>query len=145
MMKDHTFMTSIKNVQCPKNCIGKSPKYTQYKEVIYNEKQHVKSSNMSTVLIRLMQIVRNFCQLESIHVFNLYFCSSVLVSELILIVVISIRLSECWISKQFEDVEDQSCIFIGTCFFLYNFCLRSTITLVIFSITGTCSAPLMPL
>ena len=37
-----------------KNCIGKSPKYTQCKAVIYNEKQHVKSSNMSTVLIRLL-------------------------------------------------------------------------------------------
>ena len=42
-----------------KNCIGKSPKYTQCQAVIYNEKQHVKSINMSAVLIRLLQIVIN--------------------------------------------------------------------------------------
>ena len=36
------------------NYTGKSPKYTQCKAVIYNEKQHVKSSNMSTVLILLL-------------------------------------------------------------------------------------------
>ena len=41
------------------NCIGKSPKYTQCQAVIYNEKQHVKSINMSAVLIRLLQIVIN--------------------------------------------------------------------------------------
>ena len=34
-----------------KNYIGKSPKYTQCKGVTYNEKQHVKSSNMLTFLI----------------------------------------------------------------------------------------------
>ena len=103
-----------------KNCIGKSPKYTQCKAVIYNEKRHVKSSNMSTVLIRLLQIIRNCSKQESVYVFNLYFCSSVFVSELILIVIISIQLNECWISKQFEDVDDRSCNFTGTCFFLYN-------------------------
>ena len=78
---------------------------------------------MSTILIRLLQIVRNCYLEESVYVFNLYFCSSALVSELILIFVTSIHLNECWISKQFEDVDDWSCIFIGTCFFLYNFCL----------------------
>ena len=103
-----------------KNCIGKSPKYTQCKAVICNEKRHVKSSNMSTVLIRLLQIIRNYSKQESVYVFNLYFCSSVFVSELILIVIISIQLNECWISKQFEDVDDRSCNFTGTCFFLYN-------------------------
>ena len=103
-----------------KNCIGKSPKYTQCKAVIYNEKRHVKSSNMSTVLIRLLQIIRNCSKQESVYVFNLYFCSSVFVSELILIVIISIQLNECWISKQFEDVDNRSCNFTGTCFFLYN-------------------------
>ena len=105
-----------------KNYIGKSPKCTQCKAVIYNEK-YVKSSNVSAILIRLLQIVRNCSSQESVYVFNLYFCSSALVSELILIFVTSIHLNECWISKQFEDVDDWSCIFIGTCFFLYNFCL----------------------
>ena len=66
--------------------------------------------------------------------FNLYFCASVLVSELILISTISIQLSQCLISKQFEGVDNWSCIFIGLCFFLYNFCFRSTITLAIVAI-----------
>ena len=70
------------------------------------KKQHVKLSNMSTVLIRLLQMVRNCSQQESVYVFNLYFCSSVFVGELILIVIISIQLNECWISKQLEDVDD---------------------------------------
>ena len=68
-----------------KNCIGKSPKYTQCQAVIYNEKQHVKSINMSAVLIRLLQIVINCFQQESVYAFNLYFCSSVLVSQSTLI------------------------------------------------------------
>ena len=42
-----------------KNYIGNRMKYTQCKGVIYNEKQHVKSSNMLTFLIRLLPIVRN--------------------------------------------------------------------------------------
>ena len=41
-----------------KNCIGKSRKYTQCKAVIFNEKNHLKLNNMSTVLIPLLQIVR---------------------------------------------------------------------------------------
>ena len=41
-----------------KNCIGKSLRYTQCKAVIFNEKNHLKLNNMSTVLIPLLQIVR---------------------------------------------------------------------------------------
>ena len=41
-----------------KNCIGKCRKYTQCKAVIFNEKNHLKLNNMSTVLIPLLQIVR---------------------------------------------------------------------------------------
>ena len=123
--RDHTFMTSRKNVQflhprssppsvCPNGSkLGKplpsldvetqatihptspppssplvqieSEVHTIQAMVIHNEKQHVKSSSMSTVLMRLLQIVKNCSQQESPHVFNFYFCSSVLVSQSILI------------------------------------------------------------
>ena len=68
-----------------KKLFGKEfEEHTMLGSVIYNEK-HVKSSSMSTLLIRLLQIVRNCPKQESIYVFNLYFCSSVLVSQSILI------------------------------------------------------------
>ena len=60
---------------------------------------------MSTVSIRSLQIVKNCSQQESVYVFNLNFCSSVLVSQLILIVVISIQLNECWISGHTMPVQ----------------------------------------
>ena len=68
-----------------KKLFGKEfEEHTMLGSVIYNEK-HVKSSSMSTLLIHLLQIVRNCPKQESIYVFNLYFCSSVLVSQSILI------------------------------------------------------------
>ena len=80
----HTPHPYLLGYSCKKLFGKEFEEHTMLGSVIYNEK-HVKSSSMSTLLIRLLQIVRNCPKQESIYVFNLYFCSSVLVSQSILI------------------------------------------------------------